>query len=86
MIDFKEFIVAYALTSRGDLKTKLDYAFDCYDADENGSLTGLEVRAVIHGMLDMLVSISQILGIFRQKRLNFFIQREQIKKVMTKKR
>jgi len=54
MIDFQEFIVAYALTSRGDLKTKLDYAFDVYDADNNGSLTAAEVRAVIHGMLDML--------------------------------
>ena len=37
------------------MNTKLDFAFDCYDADENGSLTSVEVRAVIHGMLDLLV-------------------------------
>lgn len=54
MIEFQEFIIAYALTSRGDLATKLDYAFDVYDADENGSLTSEEVRAVIYSMLDML--------------------------------
>ena len=39
------------------MNTKLNFAFDCYDADENGSLTSVEVRAVIHGMLDLLVII-----------------------------
>ena len=48
--------IAYALTSRGDLHTKLSYAFEVYDTDENGSLTPTEVRAIIHSMLDMLVN------------------------------
>lgn len=56
-ICFNEFLVAYSLTSRGDAKKKLEYAFDMYDIDNNGSLTSKEVRSVIVGMLDLLVKI-----------------------------
>ena len=37
------------------MQTKLNYAFELYDTDENGSLTSTEVRGVIRSMLDMLV-------------------------------
>ena len=32
----------------------IEYAFDLYDIDKNGSLDGNELNAVIYGMLDML--------------------------------
>ena len=47
--------MAYALTSRGDLKSKLDYAFELYDSDNNGSLTTAEIKPILHAMLDLLV-------------------------------
>ncbi|RNA04105.1 neuronal calcium sensor 2-like [Brachionus plicatilis] len=53
-ICFNEFLVAYSLTTEGEPKEKLEYAFDLYDVDENGSLTSEEVRSVIVGMLDLL--------------------------------
>lgn len=43
-----------SLTSRGDLRKKLEYAFALYDADGSGSLDSAEVRAVLSGMLDLL--------------------------------
>jgi serine/threonine-protein phosphatase 2B regulatory subunit len=42
------------MTSRGDQKEKLNYAFEIYDADNSGSLNKAELVAVIYGMLDML--------------------------------
>ena len=42
------------MTSRGDLKKKLEYAFALYDADLNGYLNLNEVRLVLNGMLDLL--------------------------------
>ena len=42
------------MTSRGDPKKKLEYAFGLYDADNNGTLDMNEVRAVLFGMLDLL--------------------------------
>ncbi|CAF0713655.1 unnamed protein product [Brachionus calyciflorus] len=53
-INFNEFMIAYALTSRGDPKKKLEYAFTLYDADNNGTLDMAEVRSVLVGMLDLL--------------------------------
>ena len=42
------------MTSKGDLQTKLVYAFKLYDADNNGFLTTNEVHEVLSGMLDLL--------------------------------
>ena len=42
------------MTSRGDLKKKLEYAFELYDSDGNGYLDSTEVREVVKGMLDLL--------------------------------
>lgn len=53
-ITFSEFLVAYALTTKGDLRKKLEYAFDMYDSDRNQTLDYAEVFAVITGMLDLL--------------------------------
>jgi Ca2+-binding EF-hand superfamily protein len=53
-LSFNEFMIAYALTSRGDQRTKLDYAFSLYDTDGNGYLDSNDIQAVIYGMLDLL--------------------------------
>jgi len=53
-LTFNEFLIGYVLTSKGDLTTKLTYAFELYDADNNGYLTAAEVKQVITGMLDLL--------------------------------
>jgi Ca2+-binding EF-hand superfamily protein len=53
-LTFNEFLIGYAITSKGDLKQKLEYAFELYDADNNGFLTPNEVKEVVGGMLDLL--------------------------------
>jgi Ca2+-binding EF-hand superfamily protein len=47
-------MIGFALSIRGDLKTKLEYAFALYDADNNGHLDSDEIRDVITRMLDLL--------------------------------
>ena len=42
------------MTSRGDVKKKLDYAFALYDSDKNGYLDMREVKGVLFAMLDLL--------------------------------
>jgi Ca2+-binding EF-hand superfamily protein len=50
-LTFNEFLIGYAITSKGDLKQKLEYAFELYDADNNGVLTPNEINEVVVGML-----------------------------------
>jgi len=38
-VEFGEFLLGFAICSRGDLKSRLNYAFECYDLDSNGYLT-----------------------------------------------
>jgi Ca2+-binding EF-hand superfamily protein len=53
-ISFNEFLVAYALTNRGDMRKKLDYAFELYDEKKSGYLNQDEVKDVVTGMCDVL--------------------------------
>ena len=54
MINFNEFMVSYAMTSRGEPEDKLDYAFDLYDINDSQTLDREELRSVLDGMLDLL--------------------------------
>lgn len=38
-VEFGEFLLGFAICSRGDLRSRLDYAFECYDLDSNGFIT-----------------------------------------------
>ncbi len=38
-VEFGEFLLGFAICSRGDLRARLAYAFECYDIDSNGYLT-----------------------------------------------
>ena len=53
-INFNEFLMAYALTSRGDQKHKLEYAFEVYDGDDSGFLDKREVTDLLVAMIDLL--------------------------------
>lgn len=54
-----ELLFYFRLTSRGDVKDKLDYAFNLYDQDRNGFLTSSEIRTVLGGMFDLLGASSK---------------------------
>ena len=54
LINLFKLKIAYALTSKGDIKHRLEYAFDVYDLDKNGFITADEIKAVIPGILKLL--------------------------------
>ena len=47
------------MTSRGDPKKKLEYAFNIYDSDRNGFLDSNEIISVLSGMIKLMGSEEQ---------------------------